>query len=140
MSNTFQLRILASDRKFFDGECRSLVVPTVDGQQEILANHSNMIAALVPGVLKGSFYDDPPKIAAVSGGLIKVENNDVLVLVETVELPEEIDANRAKRAEAQSREILLQKKSYMEYRAAQATLARALIRLKVRSSYKHHQH
>lgn len=137
MGDTFRLRILASDRTFFDGDCRSLVIPTVDGTREILAHHSNMIAALVPGTLKGRFYNDPPRIAAVSEGLIKVENNDVLVLVETIELPEEIDANRAKRAEAHSREILLQKKSYVEYKTAQATLARALTRLKVRSSYNH---
>ena len=137
MGDTFRLRILASDHRFFDGQCRSLVIPTVDGAQEILAHHSNMITALVPGILKGRFYDDPPKVAAVSGGLIKVENNDVLVLVETIELPEEIDANRAKRAEAHSREVMLQKKSFVEYKTAQATLARALTRLKVRSSYKY---
>ena len=137
MSAKFRLRLLASDRPLYEGDCASLTVPTVDGELEILAHHSNMIAALVPGVLRGRFCDEPPRTAAVSRGLIKVEDNEVLVLVETAELPEEIDANRAKRAEAQARESILQKKSIREYKTAQANLARALNRLHVRSKYYH---
>ena len=138
MSSNFRLRVLAADRALYDGECSSLILPTIDGELEILAHHSNMIAALIPGVLRGTFEHEPPSTAAVSGGLIKVENNDVLVLVETAELPEEIDANRAKRAEAQAREAILQKKSIEEYRLAQANLARALNRLRVRKTYRRH--
>ena len=63
-----------------------------------------------------------------------MEDNDVLVLVDTAERPEEIDANRARRAADQAREALLQKKSIQEYRTAQTNLARALNRLKVRGS------
>ena len=48
-----------------------------------------------------------------------------------MERPEEIDAERARRAEARAREALLQKRSTQEYRGAQANLARALNRLKV---------
>ena len=135
MSNTFRLRVLASDKPFYEGECISLTVPTLEGQRQFLAHHSNMIAALVPGVLHGTFPDSPPQTAAVSGGLLKVEDNEILVLVDTAERPEEIDANRAKRAEAQAREAILQKRSIQEYRAAQSTLARAINRLKVRQNY-----
>lgn len=44
--NTFRLHILAADRVFFEGECTSLIVPTVHGQYGVQARHSNMIAAL----------------------------------------------------------------------------------------------
>ena len=106
------------------------------GELGILANHSNMIAAVVPGVLRGQFPDRPPQTAAVSGGVVKIEDNEVLILADTAERPEEIDANRARRAEANAREALLQKKSIQEYRSAQAYLARALNRLKVRENYR----
>ena len=45
--NTFRLHILAADRVFFEGDCTSLIVPTVHGQYGVQARHSNMIAALV---------------------------------------------------------------------------------------------
>ena len=77
-----------------------------------------------------------PLKAAVSNGLVKVENGEVLVLVDTIERPEEIDANRARRDADAAKEALLQKKSIQEYRSAQANLARALSRLRVKGGSK----
>ena len=131
MSETFSLRILASDKIFYEGPCMSLHIPTLNGQREILAHHSNMIFAIVPGLLRGVFPDSPEQVAAVSGGIVKVENNEVLVLVDTAERPEEIDANRARRAELAAREALLQKQSIQEYKNVEAKLAREMNRLKI---------
>lgn len=71
-------------------------------------------------------------MAAVSAGMVKVENNEVLVLVDSAERPEEIDAARAQREADQAREALLQKRSRQEHQIAQAALARALNRLRVK--------
>ena len=71
--------------------------------------------------------------AAVAEGLVKVENGEVLVLVDSIERPEEIDVNRVKRKAEEAEEAILQKKSRLEYRTAQADLARALNRLKVKN-------
>lgn len=131
MAREFHLRVLAADRPFYEGMCVSLTVPAVDGSMGILAGHSNTIAALVPGAMSVTLPDGQRRTAAVSGGLIKVENNEVLVLADSAERPEEIDTNRAKRAEAKAREALLQKQSIQEYKFTQATLARAINRLRV---------
>ena len=64
--------------------------------------------------------------------MVKVEHNDVLVLVDSVERPEEIDEVRARREADEAREALLQQKSRQEHQIAQATLARALNRLRVK--------
>ena len=130
---TFQVHILAVDKTFYEGPCVSLTIPTSDGQQGILAHHSNMIAAVQPGMLRYQLPGQPVQFASVSPGMVKVDKNDVLILVESAERPEEIDAARAQREADEAREILLQKKSRQEYRIAQATLARALNRLRVKS-------
>ena len=57
----------------------------------------------------------------------------MLVLVDSVERPEEIDAVRAQREIDESREVLLQKRSRQEHQIAQATMARALNRLRVKN-------
>ena len=105
----------------------------------IHAHHSNMITAIVPGTLQYQIRENQPLEAAVSGGMAKVENGEVLILVDTAERPEEIDANRARRRADAAKEALLQKKSIQEYRAAQASLARALNRLRVKRQRPHHQ-
>ena len=87
---------------------------------------------MIPGELRARVPDGSFTVAAVAGGLLKVEDGAVLLLADSVERPEEIDAERARRAEARAREELLQKQSLQEYRGAQAHLARAINRLKVR--------
>ena len=130
----FQAHILAADRNFYEGPCVSLTIPTSDGEQGILAHHSDMIAAVLPGTLRYQTPEGPVQLAAVSSGLVKIEKNEVLVLVDSVERPEEIDAARARREADEAREAMLQKKSRQEYQLAQATLARAMNRLRVKGT------
>lgn len=130
--SSFRVHILAASHTFFDGDCESLIVPTSEGQYGILAGHSNTISAIVPGKLTYRVPGGSPRYAAVSAGLVKIENGEVLVLVDTAERPEDIDALRAKEAADAAREALLQKQSIQEYHMAQTTLARAIARLRVK--------
>ena len=123
---TFQVHILAADRTFYEGPCVSLTIPVSDGERGILAHHSPMMAAVVPGMIRWQPPGQEVQLAAVSPGMVKVESNEVLVLVDSAERPEEIDAVRAQREADEAREALLQKKSRQEHQIAQATLARAL--------------
>ena len=131
--DTFQVHILAADRTFYEGPCVSLTLPASDGERGILAHHENMIAAIQPGTLRWQPPEQEVQLAAVSPGMVKVEHNDVLVLVDSAERPEEIDEARARRAADEAREALLQKKSRQEHQLAQSTLARALNRLRIKS-------
>lgn len=130
--NTFTLVVLAAEKPFYEGECETLIIPSTDGAYGIQANHHNVIVAIIPGTLKIIYDNGKEIIAAVSGGIVKVENNYVLLMVDTIERPEEIDENRAKRAAEEAREAILQKKSIQDYQAAQAKMARAINRLRVK--------
>ncbi len=120
----FPVRILAADRTFYDGLCESLTISTSDGEQGILAHHSDMIAAVSPGVLRYRAPGEPMRVAAVSPGMLKVENGEVLMLLDSAEYPEEIDEARARREADEAREALLQQKSRQEYQLAQASRGR----------------
>lgn len=136
MRESFDLHVLATNKPFYEGPCLSLVLPTLQGQYGIQARHFNYVTAIVPGEMKFTYIDEDGKekteIAAVADGIVKVEDNSVLVLVDTAERPEEIDEIRARNAVDKAREDSLQKQSVREYYAAQARLARAVNRLKVR--------
>lgn len=129
----FTLTVLAAEKTFYKGDCISLVVPTTQGLYGIQAHHSNMIAAIIPGMLKFTLPDGEVRVAAVSDGIVKVESNEALLLVGSAEKPEEIDEIRAKRSAEQAKEAILQKKSIQDYYVAQAQMARALNRLKVKN-------
>jgi len=129
---TFEVHILAADKTLYEGPCVSLTIPASDGERGILAHHSSMLAAIVPGTIRWQPPGQGVQLAAVSPGMVKVEANEVLVLVDSAERPEEIDEARARREADQAREAILQKKSRQEHQLAQATLARALNRLRVK--------
>lgn len=133
--SVFKINIVAADHPFYAGPCESLIVPSLQGKYGIMANHVNIIIAVVPGAL---FYRPPgetTQVVAVSHGLVKVENNKVLVLVDSVERAEDIDSSRAKHAADLAREAILQSNSINEYRVARARLSRAISRLRVKGNY-----
>ena len=135
--NTFPVRILAADHPFYEGECCSLIIPTPDGMYGIQAGHSNLIAVISPGTLQFRVSEQAqPQVAAISGGLVKVESGRARILADAIEKPEEIDLKRAQRDADAAKEAMLQKRSIQEYHAAQAHLARALNRLQVKQHYR----
>ena len=133
--NTFKVHILSAHRTFYEGECESIIIPAVDGQYGVLAGHCNTVRAIVPGKLIFRAPGQEAQEVAVSAGIMKVEDNDVLILADSVLRPEEIDEVRAEREAAAAKEAMLQKLGRQEYLSAQAQLARAVSKLKIRRSY-----
>ena len=131
--NSFRVHILAADHTFYDGSCESLTIPAPDGQYGIWAGHANTICATVPGTLYLRVPGGEEQLAAVSSGVVKIEDDDVLVLVDSAERPEDIDRLRAQRTADAAKEALLQKQSIREYREARLMLSRAIARLHVKS-------
>lgn len=126
----FNLKILAADKIIYEGSCCNMVVPLLDGYMGFRANHSNMISGVKTGVMTYQVSEeDAPVNVAVSDGLIKVEDNDILVLVDAAEKADSIDIARAKRAEEASRQRLLKEQSRKAQLAAEADLARAITRI-----------
>ena len=129
---TFSLRIYEADDVFAEGEAEMVVIPTVDGEYGVMADHENMVFSIIPGRLQYRMAGQETKMASVASGMMRVEDNDVLILTEAAEHPEEIDLERARRKEAEAREAILQKKSIKDYYLAQATLIRSINRMRVK--------
>lgn len=129
--NTFNLKVIASNKDFYEGKCEILVVPAMDGELAIMAHHQDMVLATKVGNIrfrddKGNNYE-----AIVGIGFVHIANNRVTVLIDTIELPDEIDEVRANLALERAKEKLRQKQSIQEYHINQASLSRAINRLKI---------
>lgn len=135
LSKTFYLKIYASDRVFFEGQCRMLVVPQSDGKRAIQAHHEDMVLAVDVGEAHFEEEDGTVVRAIVGSGMVQIFHNRVIMLVDTAELPDEIDSKRAEEALERAKEQLRQKQSIQEHKMSQASLARALTRLKEKSKY-----
>jgi len=133
--STFSLKVIASDKIFFDGRAEVIIIPEIDGEKAILAHHEDMVIAITNGDMKFRLEDKTWVNAVVGKGFAQVINNRVSVLVDTVERPEDIDAARAKEALERAKEQLRQKQSLQDFRLSQASMARAMTRLKSTSKF-----
>ena len=135
---SFSLRIISSNRIFYEGPCRCLIVPAPDGERAILAHHEEMILALREGELRMQTEEGGEwSYAVISPGFCQVAHNRVTLLADTVERPEEIDAVRAQEALERAQEQMRQKQSIQEYHITQAALARALVRIRETEKFIH---
>ena len=121
-----------AERMFYDGPCQSLMVPTIDGLYGLMALHENVVIAIIPGKLILRGEDGREQVAAVSEGMLKMGNNEALVLVDTIERPEEIDLHRAEQIAAESEAALHEKQSEKERALVMARMARAVSRMHVK--------
>jgi len=133
MSESFHLKILAADKTFFDGDAISLSIPAFDGSYQILAHHEPVVMALKEGVLRFRFLDGEGREVLRTGvnglGLVNIRKDTVMVLVDSIEAPEDIDRARAERALKRAMEQLRQDQSIQEYEQSRASMARAMLRL-----------
>ena len=133
--NTFSLKIFAADKVFYQGLCSSLVVPTVDGQYGIQARHENTIIAVDIGIAAFTDGNGKRQSAVLSEGICKVEDNEVVIMVETAERPEEIDRVVAEREAAEALEALRGRDNMSDVKRAKAKMARAASRLRAKGGH-----
>lgn len=92
-----KLEIVTPEKKVIDAEVESVSVPTLTGEIGILESHAPLVSALLPGIVTTTVKGSVEKLA-VSTGFVEVSNNQVSVLTDSAEKPEEIDATSAKAA------------------------------------------
>lgn len=134
--DTFQLKIVASNKTFFDGECVQLVLPiSEDGLKGFLAHHENTVAPVEFGEMKITTPDGETITGFIGNGFIEFFDNVANVVCISAEHPEEIDERRARDAMERAEEMLRQEHSLFEYHQSQMDLARAMERLKIKNRH-----
>lgn len=129
----YKLKIVSPDKIFFDGETEQIIVRTTEGDVGILANHSDYVANLTAGPLKIKMDGGEFRTAAISSGAISVTKEVVTILATAIEWSDEIDVERAKKAEEASRQKIQSNLSQKEFERASFELKRAINRIKIAS-------
>ncbi len=106
----FKLKILTPEGVVFDGEAESLIVRTTVGDKGILAKHEPYVAALGIGQAKVRI-DGNVRIGAVSSGIVEVTKECTTVLAQSFEWADEIDVERAEKAQKLAEERMEQYKN-----------------------------
>jgi F-type H+-transporting ATPase subunit epsilon len=131
---TFPLLIITPRRKVFDDAVELLNVVTTAGQLGILANHTPLLTILKTGAMHIKF-NKKLIYYAVSGGVLSVQKNQTILLVDAIEKADEIDLSRAKEALKRAEDRLNEKNQKIDNTRAKASITRALNRIQVAETF-----
>jgi len=79
-----QLEVLTPEKNVFSGKVNLVKLPGSIGSFEILKNHAPIISALTEGELKIDTQSGETLRYKMSGGVVEVNNNHIVVLVESI--------------------------------------------------------
>ncbi len=130
---TYHLQIVTPDRMVYDGEAEKIIVRTVNGDVCILPHHIDYAVPLAIGEARVTDGQGNTRLAACNNGMLSVHGNEVHVVAVTFEWADDIDLERARRAEESAKEMLekLQRED-QDFTVAEARLKRALTRIQVK--------
>ncbi|HPO65584.1 MAG TPA: ATP synthase F1 subunit epsilon [Bacteroidales bacterium] len=75
------LEIISPGKKIFSGKVKLVQVPGKKGAFEILNNHAPIISTLSAGKVKVVTPDDEKNFFDITGGIVEVANNNIIILV-----------------------------------------------------------
>jgi len=134
---TIRLQVVTPERVVLEDDADIVIARGAEGDLGILHGHEPLITPLDIGELMYR-KDGTENVVAVSGGFLEVRPDKVIVLADVAERSEDIDEQRAQasrdRAEAEVRE---QQGTEMAA-AGEASLQRALLRIRV-AGRRHHR-
>ena len=126
----FQLEIVTPIRELDQGQVSYVRCSGLDGSFGVMTNHREGIIALTVGEIKVT-REGNDEFLATSGGFAEIMKDKVKLLVESVETVSEIDADRAEKSLERATRRKSEKDSKMDEVRIEASLMRAINRLRV---------
>ena len=131
MADTFQLQVATPERLFVDEQVSEAELPGRNGYMGILPGHAPLLSALAPGVLTYGSGGGKQAIV-IDGGFVEIFDNQVRVLADSAERPDQVDANRARQDLDAANRALREAHSSEESDAALELMQKAQARLDAR--------
>lgn len=91
MSDTLKYEIVSPERLLKDSVAKQLVLPGVEGDFAVLANHSPFMSILRPGLVKIATETGSEETLFVKGGLAQTASEGLTILAEEAIDPATVD-------------------------------------------------
>ncbi len=127
-----KLNIMTPDRTFYDGEASMVEFTSTEGELGIYPGHIPLASIVAPGVLTIHEAGGEVKKAALHSGFAKISTDEIMILAEVIEWPDEIDINRANEAKERAQRRLSGKDSGLDIQRAELALKRSLTRISLK--------
>lgn len=139
----FRFQLVSITGSKFDNDVYEVVLPTLDGQIGVLANHMPLTSVATTGVImvrKNRSDPDHERVYfATNGGVVNVSGNTLRVLVDEADKPEDINLSEAQAALERAKKMKAEAKDQISLDHAQGLVDRQAVRLQVAGIKRRHQ-
>ena len=126
----FKFRLVSQEELLFEGDVSMVTAPGIDGEMGVLKNHTPLLSLLKPGEVIAKTADGD-KSFYVSGGVLEVQPNEVMVLCDVSMRSDELDEQKALDAQKQAQEAMEQQAKPEEVAALKQELLQAVAQLRI---------
>ncbi|MFD2179091.1 F0F1 ATP synthase subunit epsilon [Veronia pacifica] len=130
-AKTFHLDVVSAEKELFSGGAESIQVTGSEGELGIFPNHTPLLTAITPGMIRIAKQDGQEEVIYLSGGTLEVQPSAVTVLADTAIRGEELDQAKAEEAKRRAEEQMLDRHDDMDFAQAASDLAKAIAQLRV---------
>jgi F-type H+-transporting ATPase subunit epsilon len=126
------LKVLSPEKTVLNTQCKSVTLPTSEGQITVYAHHAPIYTIITYGELI-AHLDTGDTSLAIGAGFAEINGEGVTVLTNYGVGTDEIDAARAEEARSRAEELIKNRKEDTDMALAQAELLRSMVELKLAS-------
>ena len=131
MAMTYHLEVVSAEKKLFSGLVEKIQVTGSEGELGIFPGHTPLLTAIKPGMIRIVRENGQEEFIYLSGGVLEVQPNNVIVLADTAIRGQDLDEARALEAKRQAEEHIHSSHGDVDYAQASAELAKAIAKLRV---------
>jgi F-type H+-transporting ATPase subunit epsilon len=134
VGESFPFAVYSPFRLFFSNPVEAIVLTLADGEAAVYSGHAPFTAPVTPCLLKIKDPKGSWKTAFTAEGMLEVRKDKTILISDAAEWPEEIDCGRARQAKEKAERSIGQGILKFETDTANASLKRAVMRLRAAES------
>ncbi len=128
--STLQISIVSQEKSLFSGSACSVSATGMVGELGILPGHLPLLTILAPGQVRVKLASGKEELFWVSGGILEVQPNQVIVLADSADRAADLDEAAVRSAKKHAETHLQNAKSNFDFSRAAAELAEITAQLK----------
>ncbi|HSX36375.1 MAG TPA: ATP synthase F1 subunit epsilon [Patescibacteria group bacterium] len=136
-----KLQLVSLTGLTYDDDAYEVIIPTAEGEIAVYPGHMPLVSLAVPGLLtirkERGDSDKSRDQYAIAGGVVEIDGENVRILVDEVEKPDDIVEAEAKVAFERAQKLKSEATSQVEIEKAQALVDRHAVRLHIAELRRH---
>lgn len=130
------IQVITPEKILIDQEADEVAIPTTTGELAILPHHIPLVTQVAPGIMTIKL-NGKEETLAVDGGFIQVTDKTISILADFATHARDVSAAKAEEAKKAAEKAMKEKKSDVDFAAAEAEFRRAILELKLSQRVKH---